>query len=156
MPSAVEEILRWSTPVTYFSRTATCATELRGQRIAEGDKVTLWFPSANRDESVFDDPFRFNVRRSPNAHVSFGAGGPHFCLGANLARMELRIVFEELLRGLDEIELAGPVERHGVGHGDLRELQANADSLPRGAGITVIRCSRGRSVGCSSPRARRR
>jgi len=114
IPSAVEEILRWTTPVTYFSRTATCDTELRGQQIAEGEKVTIWYPSANRDEAVFDDPFRFDVRRSPNAHVSFGAGGPHFCLGANLARMELRIVFEELLRGLDEIELAGPLERHAT------------------------------------------
>ncbi|MBW2424079.1 MAG: cytochrome P450 [Deltaproteobacteria bacterium] len=112
MPSAVEEILRWTTPVAYFSRTATRDSELRGERIREGDKVTIWYPSANRDESVFEDPFRFDVRREPNPHVSFGAGGPHFCLGANLARMELRIVFEELLAGLDDIELEGPVERH--------------------------------------------
>jgi cholest-4-en-3-one 26-monooxygenase len=112
IPSAVEEILRWTTPVTYFSRTATRDCELGDRQILEGEKVTIWYPSANRDESVFDDPFRFDVRRSPNPHVAFGAGGPHFCLGANLARMELRIVFEELLRGLEEIELAGPVERH--------------------------------------------
>jgi cytochrome P450 len=112
MPSAVEEILRWTTPVAYFSRTATRDCALRGQEIREGEKVTMWYPSANRDESVFADPFRFDVCRHPNPHVSFGAGGPHFCLGANLARMELRIVFEELLLGLEAIELDGPVERH--------------------------------------------
>ncbi len=110
IPSAVEEILRWTTPVTYFARTASRDTELRGQRIREGEKVTIWYMSANRDESVFADPFRFDVRRQPNPQVSLGAGGPHFCLGANLARMELRIVFEELLRGLEQIEITGPIE----------------------------------------------
>lgn len=112
VPSAVEEILRWTSPVTYFRRTATRDTELRGQGIAAGERVTIWYPSANRDEEVFEEPFRFDVRRSPNPHVSFGAGGPHFCLGANLARMELRVVFDELIRGLGQIELDGPIERH--------------------------------------------
>ncbi len=110
--TAVEEILRWTTPLAYFRRTATRDTELRGQTIREGDRVTIWYPSANRDERVFDDPFRFDVRRHPNPHVAFGAGGPHFCLGAQLARMELRVGLEEILRGLSRIELDGPVERH--------------------------------------------
>ena len=83
-------------------------------KIAEGERVTIWYPSANRDEAVFDDPFRFDIRRSPNPHVVFGAGGPHFCLGANLARMELRIVFDEIIRGLARIEVDGPVERHAT------------------------------------------
>ncbi len=110
IPSAVEEILRWTTPVTHMSRTATCDSEFCGHRIREGEKVTIWYTSANRDESVFADPFCFDVRRQPNPHTTFGAGGPHFCLGANLARMELRVVFEELLRALDEIEITGPIE----------------------------------------------
>jgi cholest-4-en-3-one 26-monooxygenase len=109
LDTAVEEILRWTNPVMYFRRTATRDTELRGQQIREGEKVTLWYPSANRDEEVFEDPFRFDVGRSPNPHVAFGGGGPHFCLGANLARLELRVIFEEILRRLQRIELAGEV-----------------------------------------------
>ena len=108
---AIEEILRWTSPVIHFSRTATRDCELGDRQILEGEKVTIWYPSANRDESVFDDPFRFDVRRSPNPHVAFGAGGPHFCLGANLARMEMRVAFEELLRRLPDMEYSrgGPV-----------------------------------------------
>ena len=90
LPAAVEEILRWASPVYHFRRTATADTELRGQAIAEGDKVVMWYISANRDEDVFDDPFRFDITRTPNEHVAFGGGGHHFCLGANLARMELK------------------------------------------------------------------
>jgi cytochrome P450 len=96
-PAAIEEILRWSTPVRHFRRTATCATELGGKPIAAGDKVVVWYTSANRDESVFDDPRRFDLARSRNPHVAFGAG-PHFCLGAALARHELTAVFDALLR----------------------------------------------------------
>ena len=111
LPSAVEEMLRWASPVMYFRRTAPADFELRGQTIREGDKVALWYISANRDEEVFDDPHRFDVGRTPNEHVAFGGGGPHFCLGANLARLEIRVMFEELLDRLPDIELAGPVER---------------------------------------------
>ena len=102
---AVEEILRWTSPVSYFCRRATRDTEVAGVPIAKGDRVTLWYPSANRDEAVFDDPFRFDIARKPNPHVAFGGGGPHFCLGANLARFEIRILFEELLARAREIEL---------------------------------------------------
>jgi cytochrome P450 len=103
-PTAVEEIVRWATPVIHFRRTATADTELGGQQIREGDKVVMLYNSANRDAKVFDDPFRFDVRRDPNDHVGFGAGGPHFCLGANLARREIRVMFEELLSRLPDIE----------------------------------------------------
>jgi cytochrome P450 len=105
-PTAVEEIVRWASPVIHFRRTATADTELGGQPIREGDKVVMFYNSANRDEAVFDDPFRFDVRRTPNDHVGFGAGGPHFCLGANLARREIRVMFEELLTRLPDIEVS--------------------------------------------------
>jgi cytochrome P450 len=104
---AVEEILRWSSPVSYFARRATQDTEIRGVPIARGDRVTMWFPSANRDEDVFADPFRFDIGRSPNPHVTFGGGGVHFCLGAHLARRELATLLEVLFDRTSEIELAG-------------------------------------------------
>jgi len=107
---AVEEILRWSSPISYFRRTATRDVELRGKTIRAGDWVVLWYASANRDEEVFADPFRFDLERSPNDHVTFGGGGPHFCLGANLARMELRLIFTELVTRMPRLEPAGPVE----------------------------------------------
>jgi cytochrome P450 len=110
LPTAVEEMLRWVTPVMQFRRTLTRDVELRGQRLREGDLVSLWYGSANRDEEVFPDGARFDVGRQPNEHLSFGIG-PHFCLGANLARMEIRLMFEELLRRLPDLTLAGPVER---------------------------------------------
>jgi cholest-4-en-3-one 26-monooxygenase len=110
VPSAVEEIVRWVSPVMYFVRTATRDVELRGRSIREGERVTLWYPSANRDEEVFPDGHTFDVGRNPNDHLAFGIG-PHFCLGANLARMQIRVMFEELLRRLPDIELAGPVSR---------------------------------------------
>jgi cytochrome P450 len=102
-PTAVEEIVRWASPVVHFRRTATADTEISGVPIAEGDKVVMWYESANRDERHFDDPFRFDVRRSPNEHVGFGAGGPHFCLGANLARREIGVMFDELFRWLPDV-----------------------------------------------------
>jgi cholest-4-en-3-one 26-monooxygenase len=111
LPVAVEEMLRWGSPVMQFRRTATRPVEIGVQPVAEGDKVVIWYTSANRDDSVFDDPYRFDVARSPNPHVAFGGGGPHFCLGANLARMEIRVMFSELLRRMPDIELAGPVQR---------------------------------------------
>ncbi|MGH9061802.1 MAG: cytochrome P450, partial [Acidimicrobiales bacterium] len=107
---AVEEILRLSSPIHYFRRTATREVELRGKTIKEGDRVVLWYASANRDEEAFADPFRFDVWRTPNDHVSFGGGGAHFCLGANLARMELRLIFTELVARLGSMTLAGDVE----------------------------------------------
>jgi cytochrome P450 len=103
--NAVEEIVRWATPVVHFRRTATADTEISGVPIAEGEKVVMWFNSANRDERVFDDPYRFDVTRSPNPHVGYGGGGPHFCLGANLARREIRVMFEQLFRRLPDLEI---------------------------------------------------
>jgi cytochrome P450 len=111
LPTAIEEMLRWATPVPYMRRTATVDTEIRGQAIKTGDKVTIWYPSANRDEEVFEDPYRFDIRRSPNPHTTFGAGGAHFCLGANLARMEMRVLFDELFDRVQEFKSAGPAER---------------------------------------------
>lgn len=109
--SATEEMLRWATPVHHFRRTAAVDTELRGTEIRAGDKVTTWFVSGNRDEEVFADPDRFDVGRDPNPHMAFGPGGVHHCLGAHLARLEIRIAFEELLARSVKIELAGPPER---------------------------------------------
>ena len=109
MPTAVEEILRWSSATTYNRRTATRAAEIGGQAVGAGEKVTLWWASANRDEEIFDEPFRFDVRRSPNPHLAFGHG-THFCLGAALARIEVRVLFEELLDRFADFELAGPIE----------------------------------------------
>jgi cholest-4-en-3-one 26-monooxygenase len=113
LPTAIEEMLRWVTPVTHFRRTARVDTELGGQQIREGDKVAMWYSSANRDESQFPDADRFDVGRTPNEHVAFGAGGPHFCLGASLARLESRVMFEELLARMPGLEPAGPVRRLG-------------------------------------------
>jgi len=106
VPGAVEEILRWANPLHYFRRTATEGTVLLGTEISEGDKVAMWFTAANRDESVFDDPHRFDITRSPNPHLSFGIA-EHFCLGVHLARLEGRVFFEELLGAARTIELAG-------------------------------------------------
>ncbi len=108
--TAVEEMLRWSPAVIYFRRTVMQDTELGGQPLKEGDKVALYYPSVNRDESVFEDPFRFDVSRSPNRHLAFGIG-EHFCLGSHLARMELQIIFREILRRLPDIHPAGEVRR---------------------------------------------
>ena len=109
MPTAVEEMIRWSTPVKEFMRTAAEDTEVRGLKIAKGESVYLAYVSGNRDEEVFDEPFRFDVSRDPNKHVSFGYG-VHFCLGAALARMEMNSLFTELIPRLESIELAGAPE----------------------------------------------
>jgi cytochrome P450 len=110
-PTAVEEIIRWSTPVIHFRRTCvTSDTEIAGQPIKEGDKVALWYGAANRDPRVFDDPYAFDVRRTPNEHVGFGGGGPHFCLGAHLARREITVMFDELLTRLPDLEITGQPE----------------------------------------------
>jgi cholest-4-en-3-one 26-monooxygenase len=110
VPSAVEEILRFAPAVHTFRRTATTETELRGQRIRENDKLLLWYPSANRDEDVFDEPDRFDIRRSPNEHVAFGFG-EHYCLGANLARLELQEIFRGIVLRLHEVEMLAPPRR---------------------------------------------
>lgn len=106
LPVAVEEMLRWVSPIKNMNRTATRDTELRGQKIREGDKLLLLYPSANRDTRVFDEPDTFDIRRKPNPHVAFGGYGTHHCLGATLARLELRIMFEELNRRLPDLALA--------------------------------------------------
>ncbi len=109
--TAVEEMLRWVTPVMHFRRTATCDTEIGGEQIKAGDKVLLWYIAADRDPEVFENPHTFDVGRDPNVHVGFGGGGPHFCLGATLARVEIRAMFHELLKRLPSIELDGDVQR---------------------------------------------
>jgi len=126
IPTGVEEMLRYVTPVMYFRRTVTQDTELRGKHIAAGDALTLWYGSANRDEEVFDDPQRFDVTRTPNEHIAFGGRGPHFCLGAALARMEIRLMFEQILTRLPDIALAGEPEQlrsnliNGIKHMPVR------------------------------------
>jgi len=102
---ATEEIVRWATPVMYFRRNVTRDTEIRGHEIAAGEKVAIYYISGNRDEEVFDGPFTFDIRRDPNEHIGFGGGGPHHCLGANLARMEIRLLLEEMARRMPTIEL---------------------------------------------------
>ena len=132
MPTAIDEILRWASPLIQFRRTATRDTEIRGQKVREGDKVVIYYPSANRDEDIFPDADRFDVGRTPNEHLAFGPGGPHFCLGANLARLEIRVMFEELLRRLPDMELAGPVARlrsnfiNGIKHMPVKFTPAGA------------------------------
>jgi cholest-4-en-3-one 26-monooxygenase len=104
---AIEEVLRWASPVYHFRRTAAVDTTIGDQAIAAGDKVVMWYISANRDDAAFDQPYTFDITRSPNEHVAFGGGGPHFCLGANLARKELNIIFRELLERVPDMQLAG-------------------------------------------------
>ena len=107
---AVEEVVRWTSPIIHFGRTATRDVELRGKQIREGDVLALFYPSANRDEDVFEDPFRFRIDRHPNPHLGFGVG-EHFCLGSHVARLEMQVAYKYLLPRIDEIELAGPVSR---------------------------------------------
>jgi cytochrome P450 len=121
---AVEEILRWTSVVNYFCRTATADTELAGREIAAGDKVMLWYPAGSRDPAVNDEPETFDITRAEATHMAFGGGGRHFCLGAGLARLELRVAFEEIISRLGDIRLAGEPQR-------LRSNWANAlTSLP--------------------------
>jgi len=123
VPSAVDEILRWQPPIHHFRRTATRDVEVGGQMIAEGDKVLMWYAGANRDPLVFDDPHRFDIERTPNPHLSFGIG-EHFCLGANLARLSLRLVFETLLTRVRDIQLAAPPRRlHSNLINGVKEMQ---------------------------------
>jgi cytochrome P450 len=118
--TAVDEVIRWASPVIFMRRTATSDTKLGDKTLKAGDKVALWYASANRDADVFQDPYRFDVGRTPNEHVGFGGPGPHFCLGANLARREIRVMFREIFRRLPDLEITGPPERllsnfiHGI------------------------------------------
>ncbi|HET9891961.1 MAG TPA: cytochrome P450 [Mycobacterium sp.] len=111
MPTAIEEMLRYTSPVTVFLRTATKDTELRGIPVKAGDRAAMFYPSANRDETRFADPEVFDIGRAPNPHLAFGGGGTHFCLGANLARVEASAIIPEVLSRMNGLELAGPVER---------------------------------------------
>lgn len=118
LKGAAEEIIRWSSPVAYFKRMVQEDVTIGDVTIPAGDRVTLWYPSGNRDERAFDEPHRFDIQRRPNEHVSFGGGGVHFCLGAHLARREITILFEELLRRTAEIELVGEPGYSVVGIGN--------------------------------------
>jgi cytochrome P450 len=109
--AAADEILRWSSPVLHFRRTATREVELGGLTMKPGDKIVIWYVSANFDEQVFEDPLRFDVGRRPNPHVTFGGGGPHFCLGAHLAKLEVQVMFEALVERVADMELTGSPER---------------------------------------------
>jgi cholest-4-en-3-one 26-monooxygenase len=126
LPAAVDEMLRYASPVMYMRRTARADLELHGQQIKEGDKVALWYIAANHDPEVFADPHRFDIRRTPNDYLAFGGGGPHFCLGSHLAKLETRVLFEELLARLPDVELNGPVQRlrsnfiNGIKHMPVR------------------------------------
>jgi cholest-4-en-3-one 26-monooxygenase len=123
---AVDEMLRYASPVMYMRRTARIDFELDGQTIHEGDKVALWYIAANHDPEVFEDPHRFDITRQPNEHEAFGGGGPHFCLGTHLAKLEIKVMFEELLARVPDMELAGTVERlrsnfiNGIKHMPVR------------------------------------
>jgi cholest-4-en-3-one 26-monooxygenase len=111
LPSAVDEMLRFASPVMYMRRTARADTKVRGQEIKAGDKVALWYIAANHDPEVFTDPHRFDVTRDATEHEAFGGGGPHFCLGTHLAKLEITVMFEELLAAIPDMELAGDVQR---------------------------------------------
>ena len=115
LDSAIEEILRWTSPVIHFARTVTRDVEVGGVSMRAGETLALWYPSANRDEDVFEEPEVFDIGREPNEHLAFGGYGEHFCLGATLARLELRGVFGHLLERLVEIRVDGDVERLGSG-----------------------------------------
>ncbi|HEY6419878.1 MAG TPA: cytochrome P450 [Candidatus Binataceae bacterium] len=133
VPSATEEILRWASPVMYFRRNVTRDAEVRGHLLKAGDKLSIWYISANRDEEIFDDPFRFDITRSPNEHIAFGGGGAHFCLGASLARMEINILLEELVKRAPAPKMAGEVKRlrsnfiNGIKHLPVHLAPASAE-----------------------------
>jgi cytochrome P450 len=110
LPSAVEEILRWVSPVTHMSRVATQDCDINGHPIKQGERVTMWYPSVNRDPAMFADPETFNITRTPNDHLAFGIG-EHFCLGSGFAKLEMRVMYEELFKRFPGVELAGPPER---------------------------------------------
>jgi cytochrome P450 len=128
LATATEEMIRWASPVLFFGRTATRDVELGGAEIAAGDRVVMWYPSGNRDERAFADPFTFDVARTPNPHVSFGGGGPHYCLGASLAKKEVHVMMGALLDRYDEIELTAP--GRWSGSGPIHNVGVSLDALP--------------------------
>lgn len=133
MPLAVEEIVRWTSPIIHFGRTATTDFELGGKKIEEGQALALFYPSANRDESIFPDPFVFRVDRSPNNHIAFGTG-EHYCLGAHVARLEMEFAYRHLLPRIEEIELAGPIDRlHSALVGGVKRLPIRYKLKPASA-----------------------
>jgi cholest-4-en-3-one 26-monooxygenase len=122
LSTAADEILRWVSPISHFTRVATVDSEVRGITIRAGDQLALYYASANRDEDVFDDPFTFRVDRAPNPHITFGFG-EHFCLGAHLARVEIETLFRHLLKRLQSFELVGEVERlKSAVNGSIKQL----------------------------------
>jgi cholest-4-en-3-one 26-monooxygenase len=134
LPSAEEEILRWTSPIIHFARQATKDVEIRGQIIPAGDQLVMWYPSANRDEEVFAEADVFDVGRTPNEHLAFGGFGEHFCLGANLARLELRTIFAKILEVLEDLELTGvgPGLRWGL-VGGIKHLPVSFGVSPSGS-----------------------
>jgi cytochrome P450 len=126
--TGADEVLRWASPVLMFTRGATRDVELGGAQIEKGDRVCIWYPSANRDELVFEDPFRFDVARTPNPHVAFGGGGPHYCLGANLAKKEIAVMLGSLSRRFDRIEVTK--EPEWVGLGPVHNVGVSLLTLP--------------------------
>ena len=145
LPTAVEEIMRWSSPILHMARVASCDVEMRGQHIRAGEKVVLWYPSANRDEHVFAAPDRFDIGRHPNPHLAFGIG-PHFCLGAWLARLQLRVIFAALVERVPGIVPAGEAARlHSVFIGGIKHLPVRFD-------LSVIATAQPRATGEASNR----
>ncbi|MCA1666254.1 MAG: cytochrome P450 [Thermomicrobia bacterium] len=133
LPTAVEEILRWTSPVAHMMRYVTRDTELHGQPLRAGERVLLWYPSANRDEEVFPNANIFDIGRTPNEHIAFGIG-EHFCLGASFARLELRVMFETLLARLPDIAPAGSVDRLRSGFiGGIKHMPVQFTPQPAGA-----------------------
>jgi len=133
LDSAVEEVLRWTSPVIQFARTPVEDFELRGRKIRAGERLCLFYPSGNRDEDVFEEPGRFRIDRNPNRHIAFGIG-EHFCLGANVARLELRLIYRELLDRMDWMELAAPPERLvSTVVGGVKHLRIRYRTVPRAA-----------------------
>ena len=128
---AIEEVVRWVSPVIQFARTASEDYTLRGQTIKKGDSLALFYPSGNRDEDVFEEPFKFDITRDPNPHIAFGIG-EHFCLGANIARLELEVIFRELMKRVESIESTGPPERLRSGFvGGIKHMPVRMKLRPR-------------------------
>ena len=128
LPAATEELLRWSSPVICFGRTVTRDVELGGQQLRAGERIGIFYPSGNRDDTVFENPFQFDIRRSPNPHLSFGGGGPHFCLGASLARTQIRVMIGEIARRFPSIAIVG--EPAWISTGPVNNVGVAVKSLP--------------------------
>jgi cytochrome P450 len=128
IPRAADEMIRWASPVLYFGRTVTRDVDLGGTRIEAGERVALWYASGNRDAAAFDRPLDFDIRRDPNPHLSFGGGGPHYCLGANLAKKEVQVMTGALLDRFSHIEQSAPLQWSGTGA--LTNVGVSLERLP--------------------------